>query len=74
MNLMAKFKRLLPASPMLVGEVAAHNADGTSTITTPAGGTVRVQGQDVTVGEMAFYQDGRVLCEAQALPTYELEV
>ena len=58
---------------MLVGEVAAHNSDGTSTITTPAGGTIRAQGQDVEVGQMAFYQDGRVTGQAQNLPTYTLE-
>lgn len=74
MNLLAKFKKLLPSDPLMVGTVTAHNADGSSTLETLAGGTVRVQGQSVAVDSMAFYRAGRIEGEAPELDAYELEV
>ena len=74
MNLAAKFKKLLPTEPIQVGEVTTHNTDGTSTITLPDAGTIIVQGQDVTIGNNAFFQNNRIIGEAQALSTYTLEV
>lgn len=68
MNTWAKFRALLPSDPLLVGEVTAHNADGTSDVQLPGAITIRVQGQDVSVGNQAFVQSGRIQGVAPDLP------
>lgn len=73
-NLRVKFQQLLRADPLLVGTVASQNADGTSTLTLPAGGTLRVQGTGVAVGLKAFSQGGRVQGEAPNLPVTEITI
>jgi len=73
-NLWAKFRRLLPGDPLLVVEVAAVNADGTSTVTTPAGGAMRVLGTTVAVGKNAYIKGGAIISEAPTLTHYEIEV
>lgn len=73
-NLARQFQELLPRQPLLVGTVTAHNADGTSTIELPAGGTLRVQGQSVEVNNKAFVQGGRIQGEAPDLPAYDVPV
>lgn len=74
MNLWKRFQDLLPKEPLLVAQVTAHNADGTSTVQFPGGGTARVKGQTVTVGQHAYIQSGWVRGEAPALTLYEFEV
>ena len=69
-----EFRRLLPKSPVMIGTVASLNADGTTTITTPQGGSVVVQGQGVAVDHRAFYQFGRIAGEAPELDAFETEV
>jgi hypothetical protein len=69
-----RFQALLPDDPLLVGEVIAHNADGSSTIEMPGGGIMRVQGQQVAVGDNAFVQGGVVIDEAPDLPFVEVVV
>lgn len=73
-NLARQFADLLPKQPLLVGTVTAHNADGTSTVTLPAGGTLRVQGQSVAVNSSAFVQGGRIQGEAPSLTLYEIAI
>ena len=74
MNLWKRFQDLLPKEPLLVAQVTAHNADGTSTVQFPGGGTARVKGQTVTVGLSAYIQGGWVKGEAPELTLYEFEV
>ena len=74
MNIWKQFNGLLPKDPLLVATVAAHNADGTSSVTWPGGGQSIVQGQSVAVGVKAFIQGNRVQGPAPALPLYEFEV
>lgn len=74
MNLWKTFKGLLPTDPLLVGTVASHNADGTSTVTLPGGGVLVALGQDVDVGLLAFVQTGRVQGVAPALTTETIEI
>lgn len=74
MNAWAKFRALLPADPLLVGEVIAHNDDGTSTIELPGNIPIRVQGQTVAVGLQAFAQGGRITGEAPDLPGFIVAV
>ena len=74
MNLWARFKDLLPSTPLLVGEVLAHNPDGTSTLEAPDGAVFRVRGQGVAGGLHAWVRGGVVEGEAPDLPVYEAEV
>jgi len=73
-NLWAKFKRLLPDNPLIIVSVAAVNTDGTSTVVTAGGGTMRVLGNSVAAGKKAYIRAGAVVSEAPDLPYYELEV
>lgn len=73
-NPWSRFRQLTAGPPLLVGEVTAHNTDGTSTIQTPDGGTLRVQGQGVAVGNNAYYRDGRIEGDAPSLSVIEVTV
>lgn len=72
MNVWKQFEALLPADPLLVGEVIAHNPDGTSTVRLPGAQIIQVQGQAVPVGNRAFVQSNRVQGEAPSLTTLEV--
>jgi len=73
-NVYVRFQRLLPREPLQIGTVAALNADGTSTVTLPSGGSVRVRGQSVAVGSKAFIRNGEVIGEAPNLSAYTMGV
>jgi len=73
-NPWVQFRRLVGQEPLLVADVIAHNADGTSTVQTPEGHTLRVRGQSVSVGSKAFVRAGQIEGEAPALPAYTVEV
>lgn len=73
-NLFAQFTKLIPIEPILIGTVTAHYADGTSTITLPGGGVIRVRGVVVGVGLKAFVKAGEVVGEAPNLTVYTLDV
>jgi len=73
-NPWAKSKRRLPGDPLIVVTVAAVNSDGTSTVTTPGGGAVRVIGNSVGVGDKAYIRGGAIIGEAPNLTHYEIEV
>lgn len=68
------FRELLPESPLIIGTVAAHNPDGTSDVTTLAGGTIRVRGQTVAPGLKAFVRNGLIEGQAPDLPSFNLTV
>ncbi len=73
-NLWTRFSALLPTRRRFIGAVVAHNADGTSTITTSAGGSFRARGQSVSIGQQAEVEDGAVMRQAPTLVTYEIDV
>ncbi len=73
-NLWSRFATLLPTRRRFVGAVVAHNADGTSTLTTSAGGTFRARGQTVPIGQQAEVEDGAVVRQAVTMPTVVIEV
>ena len=58
---------------MVIVTVAAVGTDGTSTVTTAAGGTLRVLGDSVAVGDKAYVRDGVIIGEAPNMNHYELE-
>lgn len=73
-NLYRRLRELLPAPPLLVGLVSAHNADGTSTLVLPGGGSLRARGTPVAPGLNAFVRDGIVEGEAPALAVVTIEI
>jgi hypothetical protein len=73
-NIWHRFSRLLPAKIQLIGEITAHNADGTSRVELPGGGITNVKGQSVAIGDKAFIEDGWIVGEAPDLPSYITEV
>lgn len=64
----------LTAEPLLVAQVVAHNADGTSTVEFPNGSQLKVLGQGVAVDDYAFIRSGEIRGEAPAVVPVELEV
>ncbi len=73
-NIWERFKRLLPDSSLSIVTVSAHNTDGTSTVSTYAGGSMRVLGTGVSVGQKAYVRDGAIIEEAPDLTHYEIQV
>ncbi len=73
-NLWAKFKSLIPEEPLIIGTVSSINADGTSTITTYTGGTMRIKGQSVAVGAKAFVRFGEITGPAPSLPLTVVDI
>ena len=69
-----QFDGLVPSQTTIIATVTAVNSDGTSTLSTPEGGTLIAQGNVVIVGGKAYVQAGRVLGAAPDLPTYEFTV
>lgn len=69
----ARFKRLLPADPLLLGEATIVHADGTVTVTLLGGGTVRVRGT-ATQGGQVYVRSGQIQGEAPDLVGYDVEV
>lgn len=72
-NLWRQFEDLLPDSPLLLGTVATHHADGTVTVELLDGGLLRVTGNG-SVGDRVFVRDGRVTGDAPTLPAVEIEI
>lgn len=73
-NVYRKFRDLVGMNRLIIGTVQSHNADGTSTILTLDGGTIRPRGQSVAVNSKAFVRAGLVEGEAPDLPAYNLIV
>ena len=72
-NPWARFRRLVPSAPMVIVTVASVATDGTSMVTTAAGGTLRVFGDAVAAGDKAYIRDGIIIGEAPNMTHYELE-
>ena len=69
------FNGLLGGQVRLLGTVTAHNADGTSSLTTYDGAQMRVVGHlDAAVPYNAWVRDGRMIEAAPNLPLMESEV
>lgn len=72
-NLYARYRRLLPESPLLYATVATAHGDGTCTVTLTGGGTQRVRGT-ATQGAHVWVRDGRIEGAAPTLTGYEVEL
>lgn len=71
-NVYQQFMALLPARPLLVGQVVAA-AGGVATVELPGGGTVQARG-DAVVGQRVWVRDGAIDGEAPALTYVSAEV
>ncbi|WP_313243086.1 hypothetical protein [Stenotrophomonas sp.] len=70
-----EFAGLVSASPRLLATVTAHNADGTSSLTTYDGAQMRAIGVlGGTIPYNVWVRGGRVLEAAPNLPTSEVQV
>lgn len=70
-----QFSGLITGGPRLLATVTAHNADGTSSLTTYDGAQVRALGHlGGTIPYNAWVRDGRVLELAPNLPLVEVTV
>lgn len=75
-DLWRDFSGLIPQRPRLLGTVTAHNADGTSSLTTADGNSLRAWGQleGLTPPYNAFVRDGKLEAPAPNLPLLQLTV
>lgn len=73
-NSWARFKRLLPTDPLLLGNVEIVHPDGTVTVTLLGTGTVRVRGTGYTPGQAVWIRNGQVESNAPSLSQIQIEV
>jgi hypothetical protein len=73
LNLYRELLNLLPADPLLSGEVTVQHADGTVTVELPGGGTARARGV-AAAGDRVFVRGGLVEGLAPDLPFAEIEI
>lgn len=71
-NLFARFKRLLPGAPLLVGEVIVAGAT-TCTVELPGGATVVARGV-ADVGDQVFVRGDLVEGPAPTFPLFLIDV
>ena len=75
-DLWQDFSGLLDQRPRILATVTAHNADGTSSLTTADGNSMRAWGQleGLTPPYNAFVRDGKLEAPAPNLPLLQLTV
>mgnify|MGYP006198262047 CR=1 FL=1 len=75
-NLWTEFRPFVADSPRILATVTAHNADGTSSLTTADGNSMRAWGQldGLTLPYNAFVRDGKLEAPAPNLPLLQLTV
>ena len=75
-DLWGNFQGLLPDSPRLLATVVAHNADGTASLVTADGQSLRAWGQieGATIPYHVFVKDGKLESSAPNLTLLQLEV
>lgn len=71
-NLFAQFKRILPAQPLLVGEVISSGS-GAVVVELPGGDRITVRGE-ATPGDNVFVRNGAVEGTAPALTLVLIDV
>lgn len=68
------FRGLLPTPARTIVTITANNGNGTSTATLRTGQTVIVNGEQITAGNRAWVEDGRVIGPASSLSYSEVFV
>ena len=72
-NSWARFKRLIPDAPMLLGEIVQVYSDGTAYVDMLGGGSVRARGTG-TVGQNVYIKNGQIEGAAPTLPSTLVDV
>jgi hypothetical protein len=72
-NQLAKFRRLMPLDPLLVGNVETNHGDGTCTVILTGGGSVRVRGSN-TSGQAVYVRSGAIESTAPSLSAVDVEI
>ncbi len=70
----SRFRGLQATETTIVAPVTALHADGTSTLSTPEGYSMRALGHRVPVGGNAYVTAGRIEGAAPSLPVVNLTV
>ena len=75
-DLWSQFKSLLDPNPRILATVIAHNADGTSSLVTADGATMRAWGsiEGATLPYNVFVRGGKVEATAPNLALLQLDV
>jgi hypothetical protein len=73
-NPWVKFKKLLQGEGRAVITVTSNNGDGTSTVTTRNGVSIKVKGESVAPGSKAMIEGGELRYEVPNLTSSEVEV
>jgi len=73
-NPWVRFGALTAPGTKIVATVASVNADGSSVVTLRTGGSLRVQGDDVTAGDKVLIQQGRIIGRAASLTAVSIDV
>jgi len=69
-----KFKALLQGEGRAVVTVTSNNGDGTSTVTTRSGVSIKVKGENVAPGSKAMIEGGELRYEVPNLSSSVVEV
>lgn len=72
-NSWARFKRLLPGDPLLIGHIESAHADGTATVLMLGGGSQRVRGTG-TVGQPVYVRGGVIEGPAPTMTQLGIDV
>ena len=72
-NAWARFKRLLPGDPLLIGTIESTHVDGTSTVLMLGGGAQRVRGTGA-VGQPVYVRAGMIEGNAPDMAQVDIEV
>ena len=74
-NIFKRLLDLLPADPIMVGDVTTVWPDGTATVTLISAGTLRVRNpQAIAAGGRVFIQSEQITGPAPTLPIVTLEI
>lgn len=69
-----KFRKLLQGEGRAVATVVSNNGDGTSTVITRSGITIKVKGEGVEPENKAMIEDGRLAYQVPNLTSSVVEV
>ena len=73
-NIWKNFEGLLPKPGRIIGTIASHNSNGTSTILLRDGTTMTAKGLEVDVGKKVLIAGSNIEQEVPNLPVYDAQV
>ncbi len=74
-SVLQEFKRILLEEYSFVGTIQQINEqEGTSIVSTPAGGTMKVKGNNYQSGDKVLVKNGVIISKAPSVSYYEFEI